>query len=128
MTTKTKNRNKQQIGKASKARGKRAELDLAHKLQEAGFPEARRTAQYCGKAGTSDVIGVPGVHCECKAVQRLNIWEALAQSKRDSEADGNGDIPAVFFKRNRSGGWYVVLPLSDFIKLYKGELHHEKEK
>lgn len=107
---------KSQIGKSSKARGKRAELDLAHKLQEFGF-EARRTAQYCGKAGTSDVIGVPGVHCECKAVQRLNIWEALDQSKRDSQADGNGDIPAVFFKRNRSG-WYVALPLSDFIRLY----------
>lgn len=112
MTTRT----KKQIGKASKARGKRAELDLAHKLQEFGF-EARRTAQYCGKAGTSDVIGVPGVHCECKAVQRLNIWEALDQSKRDSEADENDDIPAVFFKRNRSG-WYVALPLSDFIRLY----------
>lgn len=122
MTTRT----KKQIGKASKARGKRAELGLAHKLQEFGF-EARRTAQYCGKAGTSDVIGVPGVHCECKAVQRLNIWEALDQSKRDSEADGNDDIPAVFFKRNRSG-WYVALPLGDFVKLYKGELHHEKEK
>lgn len=112
MTTRT----KKQIGKASKARGKRAELDLAHKLQEFGF-EARRTAQYCGKAGTSDVIGVPGVHCECKAVQRLNIWEALDQSKRDSEADGNNNIPAVFFKRNRTG-WYVALPLSDFIRLY----------
>lgn len=117
MTTKT----KQEIGKASKARGKRAELDLVHKLQELGFSEARRTAQYCGKAGTSDVIGLPGVHCECKAVQRLNIWEALLQSKRDSEADGNSDIPAVFFKRNRSG-WYVAMPLTDFVSLYKGEL------
>lgn len=123
MTTKTKNRNKQQIGKASKARGKRAELDLAHKLQEFGF-EARRTAQYCGKAGTSDVIGVPGVHCECKAVQRLNIWEALDQSKRDTEAEDSGDIPAMFFKRNRSG-WYVALPLVDFVRLYKGEIGNE---
>lgn len=110
-------RTKQEIGKASKARGKRAELDLVHELQSFGFAEARRTAQYCGKAGTSDVVGLPGVHCECKAVERLNIWEALSQSKRDSEADGNGDFPALFFKRNRSG-WYVALPLSDFIRLY----------
>lgn len=114
MTTRT----KKEIGKASKARGKRAELDLVHKLKEAGFSEARRTAQYCGKAGTSDVVGMPGIHCECKAVQKLNIWAALAQSKRDAEADGNGDIPAVFFKRNRTG-WYVALPLSDFVDLYK---------
>lgn len=118
-----KNKTKQQIGKASRARGKRAELDLVHKLQEFGFPEARRTAQYCGKAGTSDVFGIPGVHCECKAVERLNIWEALSQSKRDSEADGN-DIAAVFFKRNRSG-WYVAVPLKDFVSLYKGEIKNE---
>lgn len=114
---------KSQIGKSSKARGKRAELDLARKLREFGF-EARRTAQYCGKAGTSDVIGIPGVHIECKAVQRLNIWEALSQSQRDSVADGKGDIPAVFFKRNRSG-FYVALPLTDFIKLYKGDINNE---
>lgn len=114
-------RTKQQlIGKASKARGKRAELDLVHQLQKFGFTEARRTSQYCGKAGTSDVVGVPGVHCECKAVQRLNIWEALSQSERDSKADGNGDIPAVFFKRNRSG-WFVAMSLTDFVSLYKGE-------
>lgn len=124
-------RTKQQIGKASKARGKRAELDLVHQLQKFGFPDARRTAQYCGKAGTSDVVGLPGVHCECKAVQRLNIWEALSQSKRDAEGEGKGDIPAVFFKRNRSG-FYVALPLSDFIRLYaqsdlcKGGLNHHE--
>lgn len=110
-------RTKHDIGKASKARGKRAELDLVRQLQKFGFTEAKRTAQYCGKAGTSDVTGLPGIHVEVKNVQRLNIWEALAQSKRDSEADGNGNIPAVFFKRNRSG-WYVALPLSDFIRLY----------
>ena len=120
----SKKRTKQQIGKASKARGKRAELDLVHKLQEFGFSEAKRTAQYCGKAGTSDVVGIPGVHCECKAVERLNIWEALSQRKRDSQADGNGDIPAVFFKRNRSG-WFVCMPLTDFVSLYKGEKKNE---
>lgn len=122
---------KSQIGKSSKARGKRGELNLVHALRDAGFTEARRTAQYCGKAGTSDVVGLPGVHVEAKNVERLNIWSALAQSKRDAEADGNGDIPAVFFKRNRSGGWYVAVPLSDFVRLYaqsdlcKGEVNNE---
>lgn len=111
---------KSQIGKSSKARGKRGELSLVHVLRDAGFPDVKRSVQYCGKAtGTADLVGLPGVHVEVKNVQRLNIWEALAQSKRDSEADGNGDrdIAAVFFKRNRSG-WYVAVPLSDFIRLY----------
>lgn len=115
----------------SKSKGKRGELDLVHSLRHAGFLEARRTAQYCGKAGTSDVTGLNGIHVEVKNVERLNIWEALLQSKRDSEADGNGDIAAVFFKRNRSG-WYVAVPLSDFIRLYaqsdlcKGGLNHHE--
>lgn len=126
----TKTRTKAQIGKSSKARGKRGELSLVHALRDAGFPEVRRTAQYCGKAGTSDVVGLPGIHIEAKNVERLNIWEALSQSKRDSEADGNSDIPAVFFKRNRSG-WYVAMPLSDFVRLYassdlcKGDVTNE---
>lgn len=122
---------KSQIGKSSKARGKRGELSLVQALRDAGFPDVKRSVQYCGKAtGTADLVGLPGVHVEAKNVERLNIWSALAQSKRDAEADGKGDIPALFFKRNRSG-WYVALPLPNFIKLYKlykGELHHEKEK
>ena len=123
-------RTRSEIGKSSKARGKRGELDLVHSLRDAGFPEVRRTAQYCGKAGTSDVTGLNGIHVEVKNVERLNIWEALLQSKRDSEADGNGDIGAVFFKRNRTG-WYVAVPLSDFVRLYaqsdlcKGESNNE---
>lgn len=123
-------RTRSEIGKSSKARGKRGELNLVHALRHAGFPEARRTAQYCGKAGTSDVTGLNGIHVEVKNVERLNIWEALLQSKRDSEADGNGDIPAVFFKRNYTG-WYVAGPLPDFIRLYassdlcKGEVNNE---
>ena len=114
---------KSQIGKSSKARGKRGELSLVHVLRDAGFPDVKRSVQYCGKAtGTADLVGLPGVHVEAKNVERLNIWSALAQSKRDAEAKGNNEIPAVFFKRNRTG-WYVVLPLPDFIKLYKGEIN-----
>lgn len=102
----------------SKSKSKREELDLVHSLRDAGFPDVKRSVQYCGKAtGTADLVGLPGVHVEAKNVERLNIWSALAQSKRDAEADGKGDIPAVFFKRNYCG-WYVALPLSDFIRLY----------
>lgn len=115
----------------SKSKGKRGELDLVHSLRDAGFPDVKRSVQYCGKAtGTADLVGLPGVHVEAKNVERLNIWSALAQSKRDSETDGNGDIPAVFFKRNHTG-WYVAVPLPDFVRLYaqsdlcKGEVNNE---
>lgn len=109
----------------SKSKGKRGELDLVHSLRDAGFPDVKRSVQYCGKAtGTADLVGLPGVHVEVKNQERLNIWDALAQSKRDAEADGKGDIPALFFKRNYCG-WYVALPLVDFVRLYKGEIGNE---
>lgn len=109
----------------SKSKGKRGELDLVHSLRDAGFPDVKRSVQYCGKAtGTADLVGLPGVHVEAKNVERLNIWSALSQSQRDSQADGKGDIPAVFFKRNRSG-WYVAVPLKDFVSLYKGDVKNE---
>lgn len=127
----TKKKTKKEIGRASRARGKRGELSLVHVLRDAGFPDVKRSVQYCGKVtGTADLVGLPGVHIEAKNVERLNIWSALAQSKRDAEADGNGDIPAVFFKRNRSG-FYVAVPLSDFVRLYaqsdlcKGDVKNE---
>lgn len=102
----------------SKSKGKRGELILVHALRSAGFPDVKRSVQYCGKAtGTADLVGLPGVHVEAKNVERLNIWSALAQSKRDAEAEGKGEIPAVFFKRNRTG-FYVAMPLTDFVSIY----------
>lgn len=36
---------------------------------------------------------------ECKAVESLNIWSALAQAESNTE---KGRVPLVVFKRNRS--------------------------
>ena len=55
----------------SKQKGKRGELELAKKLQEYGF-EARRGQQYSGIGG-DDVVGLEGVHIECKRVEPLGV-------------------------------------------------------
>lgn len=113
-----KTRTPQQIGKASKAKGARYELEVAHFLQAHGYPDAHRTAQHCGKTGDAgDVEGVPGLHIECKRVERLNLYSAYHQAVRDNDAKNAGDIPVVVHKKNRETT-LVTLSLDDFIKIF----------
>lgn len=102
------------MGKASRDKGKRGELEIAHILQEYGYP-ARRSVQFNGWQGEADVIGLKGIHIEVKRVERLNIEEAMAQSRRDAKED---EIPVVFHRRNNRR-WLATLPLDDFIQIYK---------
>lgn len=104
-------------------KGKDGERELSHKLQEYGFVECRRGQQFCGSNGDADVVGLPGIHIECKRVEKLNIDTALEQAISDAR---EGEIPAVFHRRNRKP-WKVTLTLDDFIRLYKGELKCQEE-
>lgn len=95
-------------------KGKRGELELSHKLQEFGF-DTRRGQQYCGSNGDADVVGLPGIHIECKRVEKLNLEAAMDQSVRDSNS---GETPIVAHRKNRTP-WLVTMRLDDFIQLYK---------
>lgn len=97
----------------SREKGKRGERKLANILKEHGY-EARRNQQYCGANGDADVVGLPGVHIECKWVEKLNLDSAMEQAIRDAR---EGEIPAVFHKKNKRE-WYVTLPLKHFMKIY----------
>ena len=113
-----KTRTPQQIGKASKAKGARFELEVAHYLQEHGYPDAHRTVQYCGKTGDAgDVEGVPHLHIECKHVEKLNLYNAYHQAVRDSSANGDGNIPVVIHKRNRQET-LLTMSIDDFVQIY----------
>jgi len=106
----------------SRAKGKRAELAFAKVCRAHGY-EARRGQQYCGVNGDADVIGLPGIHIECKAVERLNIFDAMAQSKHDAK---EGEIPIVAHKKNRTE-WLITLRAEDFFALYREwELYKER--
>lgn len=106
----------------SKAKGKRAELELAHRLQGHGF-EARRSQQYAGINNDADVIGVPFLHIECKNNQRLNVRDAMAQSERDARED---EFPVVMHKKDRKP-WLVTLNLDDFMTFYMAWLRDWRE-
>ena len=100
----------------SKAKGARFERHLASRFREYGY-NARRTAQYCGNTGdASDVVGLPGLHIEAKHQERMNLYEWMAQAKRDSE--GTGRLPAVFHKKNNAE-ILVTMRLDDFMNLYR---------
>ena len=45
--------------------------ELANLLKDYGFEDARRGQQYCGANGDADVVGLEGVHIECKRVEKL---------------------------------------------------------
>lgn len=102
------------MGKMSRDKGKRGERELANKLKEYGF-KARRGQQYCGADGSADVIGLDGIHIENKRVERLQLYEALAQAKSDAK---EGEMPIVTHRKNHCE-WVVIQPLDDWIKLYK---------
>lgn len=97
----------------SKAKGGRGERELARVLQGYGY-DAHRGQQFKGGVDSPDVYGLPGVHIECKRVERLNIMEAYQQAERDAQGLR---IPAVFHRRNR-GKWMVTLSLDNFMRLY----------
>lgn len=99
----------------SRQKGARGERELSNVLKGYGFKECRRGQQFCGSNGDADVVGLPGVHIECKRVEALNIDKALNQAETDASET---EIPAVFHRKNGKS-WKVTVGLSDFIRLYK---------
>ena len=98
----------------SRQKGAAGERELAKKLREYGY-ECRRGQQYCGANGDADVIGLPGIHIECKRVERLNIDDAMLQAIRDRR---EGEFPAVFHRKN-NGKWMVTMLLDDWKEIYR---------
>ncbi|MDY4950109.1 MAG: hypothetical protein SO128_12160 [Clostridium cadaveris] len=98
----------------SKQKGVRGERELSSKLKEYGY-NTRRGQQYCGANGDADVIGLVGIHIECKRVERLNIYDAISQAKSDAK---EGELPTVFHRKDRSE-WLVTMTFDDWMKLYK---------
>lgn len=100
----------------SRRKGAVGERELAQALQVMGWEDSHRTAQRTGVHGDADLTdAIPGVHIECKRVERLNIHEAMEQAVSDAI---EGDVPAVFHRRNRKP-WLVTVRLVDLVKFGK---------
>ena len=99
----------------SRAKGCRAEREFAKLLRMYGY-EAERGCQHAGGKDSPDVkTNMDGVHWEVKMVERLNIHNAMEQSKRDA---GEYEMPLVAHRRNRTE-WLVTMSFTRWIELYQ---------
>ena len=103
----------------SKQKGARFERQLASKFREYGYSDSRRTAQYCRNTGdASDVVGLPYIHVEAKHQETMRLYDWMDQAKRDAEAGGAGNLPAVFHKKNNAD-ILVTMTLEDWMHIYR---------
>lgn len=101
-------------GRKSQRKGRAGELELSALLQRHGFNVQPGRAVSYGEV--PDLSGLPGIHIECKRVEKLNLTAALEQAAHDAERFHDG-LPTVFWRKNRQS-WTVTMPLESWLKLY----------
>lgn len=96
----------------SRAKGCRTERELAKEINKEMGWSARRTAQTCGKLGDADIFipELPQVLMESKAVEKLNVMQAMERAVEDAAAAGK--LPVLCHKKNRTP-WLLTIRLSD---------------
>ena len=105
----------------SRKKGKRYELHVAGLFKAEGY-DARRGQQYCGANGDADVVGVRGLHIECKAREKTQLYDWVCQAKNEAQI---GDLPVVIHKKNNCAD-LVTMEFKDWIQLYREwEVNHE---
>lgn len=107
----------------SRRKGKDGEGELAKELRKYGY-DAHRGQQYSGLMGDADVVGVDGIHIECKRTEQVRDEVFLQQAERDAR---KGNIPIVFYRRNRED-WKVALRMNMFMLIWNELTDLQKEK
>jgi Holliday junction resolvase len=113
----------------SKQKGKRGELELANVLKKWGY-DCHRGQQFKGTPDSPDIIGLPGIHIECKRVQALNLDKAMEQATNERKPS---EWPTVFHRKNGQP-WMVTMRLDDWMVLYlhyrqhQGRLNYENNR
>jgi len=97
----------------SREKGKRGERQWRDELRANGYA-ARRGQQFSGSPDSPDVIcdGLPWAHFEVKVVERLDIYAAMDQARRDC----GGRVPLVAHRRNY-WPWLVSMDAERFYRL-----------
>ena len=102
------------MGKMSKRKGAVGEREAAAKLNDVLGTRFHRGRQYQGGPGSPDLAGdLPGLHVEVKRCERLSLYRAMAQARRDASVD---QVPAVIHRAN-GRGWLLVVAVEDLIRL-----------
>jgi hypothetical protein len=102
------------MGSMSRRKGAAGEREAAAKLNEVLGTRFHRGRQYHGGPESPDLAGdLPGLHLEVKRCERLSLYPAMAQARRDASVD---QVPAVMHRAN-SKGWLLVVAVEDLIRL-----------
>ena len=138
----------------SREKGKRGERQWRDELRAHGYT-ARRGQQFSGSPESPDVIcdELDWLHFEVKAVERLNIEDAMEQARRDAGSaaksetrnpkpemgshltpslspcgEGEGcqarKVPIVAHRRSFRG-WLVTMDAETFFRLLRGDFTRE---
>ena len=112
----------------SRDKGKRGERQWRDELRANGYA-ARRGQQFSGSPDSPDVVcdALPWIHFEVKAVERLNVQDAMDQAIRDSVRVGPGGhrVPIVAHKRGFRR-WLVTMEAETFFQFLRGTLPPER--
>ena len=95
-------------------KGKRYERHCVSLFKAEGY-DARRSQQFCGANGDADIVGVPGIHIECKHQERMQLYDWMSQSKADAR---EGEIPIVIHRKNNHAD-LVTMEFADWCRLYR---------
>ena len=102
------------MGSMSKRKGAAGEREAAEKLNEVLGTRFHRGRQYHGGPESPDLTGdMPGLHLEVKRCERLRLYEALAQARRDASVT---QVPAVMHRANQKP-WVIVVDVEHLIRL-----------
>lgn len=110
----------EQVGKGSRTKGAGGERELARILKDRYGYETHRGFTFNRQ---SDVVGLPGIHIECKRVENLNLRKALDQSVREARIRRDG-LPVVMYRKNYRK-WKVAMQLDHFLQLLRVEAKTE---
>ena len=98
----------------SRRKGADYEREIARELREYGY-HARRGQQFCGANGDADVVGLEGIHIECKRAEKTDLYGWLGQAQRDAR---EGELPVVFHRKNNCKT-LAIMSLDSFMQLYR---------
>jgi Holliday junction resolvase len=105
------------MGKPSRDKGARGELEIVRLLQASGWDQANRSFM-SGASGGGDIVGGPdGYHVEVKRTETTQPWAWIEQCRR---AKAPGEQTAIFFRRNNSP-WHVIAEADSWVRLWTVE-------
>ena len=106
------------MSRSSQRKGRSGELELVKVLHGFGF-DSVQAGEPVSYGSTPDLVGLPGIHIECKRCEQLRLSEWMKQAERDAARFQDG-VAVIFHRRNREP-WMVTMNLDDFMKIYRRE-------